>query len=72
MNAQDILGELSRLSDEELESVAKALRELPTCQQAVSQSLDNAPMAGLQAGAWDIAADFDEPLPDNFWLGEEA
>ncbi len=26
---------------------------------------------GLHAGQWWIADDFDEPLPDSFWLGEE-
>jgi putative addiction module component (TIGR02574 family) len=25
---------------------------------------------GLHAGMYDIAADFDAPLPDEFWLGE--
>ena len=28
--------------------------------------------AGLHAGAWEVAADFDAPLPDEFWLGREA
>lgn len=28
--------------------------------------------AGLHAGAWEAAADFDAPLPDEFWLGREA
>ena len=27
--------------------------------------------AGLELGRIIIAADFDEPLPDSFWLGEE-
>jgi antitoxin (DNA-binding transcriptional repressor) of toxin-antitoxin stability system len=25
---------------------------------------------GLHAGCWTIAADFDAPLPDDFWTGE--
>ena len=25
--------------------------------------------AGLHKGAWEVAADFDAPLPDEFWLG---
>ena len=29
-------------------------------------------LAGLHAGAWEVAADFDAPLPDEFWLGREA
>lgn len=28
--------------------------------------------AGLHAGAWQVAPDFDAPLPDEFWLGREA
>ncbi len=28
-------------------------------------------VAGLHAGAIFVADDFDEPLPDAFWLGEE-
>ena len=28
--------------------------------------------AGLHAGVWEVAADFDAPLPDEFWLGREA
>ena len=26
---------------------------------------------GLHRGAWVVAEDFDEPLPDEFWLGEK-
>ncbi|MBI5671597.1 MAG: type II toxin-antitoxin system prevent-host-death family antitoxin [Chloroflexi bacterium] len=25
---------------------------------------------GLHAGSWTVSDDFDEPLPDDFWLGE--
>jgi len=28
--------------------------------------------AGLHAGVWQAAPDFDAPLPDEFWLGREA
>jgi hypothetical protein len=28
--------------------------------------------AGLHAGAWEVAQDFDTPLPNEFWLGCEA
>jgi hypothetical protein len=28
--------------------------------------------AGLHAGAWEVAPDFDAPLPDEFWLGRDA
>ncbi len=26
---------------------------------------------GLHAGMWEVSDDFDEPLPDEFWLDEE-
>ena len=26
---------------------------------------------GLHSGAWDVAEDFDAPLPDDFWLGRD-
>ena len=29
-------------------------------------------VAGLHAGAWEVAPDFDAPLPDEFWLGKDA
>ena len=28
--------------------------------------------AGLHAGAWEVAQDFDTPLSDEFWLGRDA
>ena len=28
--------------------------------------------AGLHVGAWEVAEDFDAPLPDEFWLGRDA
>lgn len=28
-------------------------------------------IAPLHPGAWEVRADFDEPLPDEFWLGKE-
>ena len=27
---------------------------------------------GLHPGQWDVALDFDAPLPDEFWLGRDA
>jgi hypothetical protein len=29
-------------------------------------------MPGLGKGAWCVADDFDAPLPDEFWLGDDA
>ena len=35
-------------------------------------SSSSARHAGLHAGAWEVAQDFDAPLPDEFWLGRDA
>ena len=33
--------------------------------------LTNRRTLGLHRGAWKVGSDFDEPLPDEFWLGEK-
>ncbi len=35
------------------------------------QSSQKSRVAGLHSGAIQISEDFDEPLPDEFWMGEE-
>jgi hypothetical protein len=75
MSAQEILAELPRLSVEERAELAKALQELAVCEDAQEASpapAVSARKAGLHEGAWTIADDFDDPLPDEFWLGEDA
>jgi Protein of unknown function (DUF2281) len=37
-----------------------------------SQPLQKPRVAGLHAGQTWVSDDFDEPLPDEFWLGENA
>ena len=31
----------------------------------------NRRILGLHKGAWTVSEDFDDPLPDKFWLGEK-
>ncbi len=41
-------------------------------QETVSESISSSKrIPGLNKGAYFMADDFDEPLPDAFWLGEE-
>ena len=59
MSTQEILAELPRLSQEERTPEEAATPKLPR-------------VAGLHAGQYHVAEDFDEPLPDSFWFGEDA
>ncbi len=69
-----------------VESLVKRLSQLPEpvrnqLAQRFLQELEEAEswikqqppkrVAGLGKGSIEIADDFDEPLPDSFWLGEE-
>jgi antitoxin (DNA-binding transcriptional repressor) of toxin-antitoxin stability system len=41
---------------------------------SIQKAPDGAPprrKLGLHRGAWKVGHDFDEPLPDEFWLGEK-
>lgn len=39
---------------------------------AEKKALPGQRVPGLGKGAWTMADDFDAPLPDEFWLGEDA
>ena len=64
----------------EIEAAADALppEQAEQLFQHLAQRLNRQPIpqgpriAGLHAGAWEVAPDFDAPLPDEFWLGKEA
>lgn len=68
-----------------LAEIEKALEALPpeekeSLYSMLARQLGHAPQggvqvarkAGLHAGAWSVAEDFDAPLPDEFWTGNEA
>lgn len=69
MSAQEILAELPTLTAAELKEVAERCALL----EAVTPSMKSVkPVLGLHRGAFIVADDFDEPLPDSFWLGKDA
>lgn len=74
MTTLDILAELPLLSVEERAQVAKALQDLATGDQdgVPPAATVQVPKYGLHEGAWEVADDFDAPLPDEFWLGKDA
>ena len=68
-----MIAELPRLSGEERELVAKALRNLDGAREAVEATPPTSKRrAGMHPGAMVMSDDFDEPLPNSFWLGEDA
>ena len=63
----------------EIEAAADALpsEDLKQLLSHLAARLERKPppgprIAGLHAGAWEVAPDFDAPLPDEFWLGKDA
>jgi hypothetical protein len=57
------LNELERVVQRELDE----RRNRPACKVATTER-----KLGLHAGAWTVSEDFDAPLPDDFWLGNDA
>ena len=73
MSTQDILAELSRLSAQEREQIAKALRDLERKEsEDPAASLEEPRTPNLHPDAMIMAPDFDDPLPDEFWFGKES
>lgn len=66
----------------EIEAAAEQLppTEVKQLLQHLAQGLERTPESanpkprvfGLHAGMWEVAPDFDAPLPDEFWLGKDA
>ncbi len=67
-----------------LAEIEAATEELPSWElqelvQRLNERLEKAPIeapkeriAELHPGAMQMAPDFDDPLPDEFWLGDDA
>ena len=55
---EQLLAFLAARLGRSLESIVPRHRASPRC-------------AGLHAGAWELADDFDAPLPDEIWLGHD-
>lgn len=50
----------------------KLLSDVATSLESAAQPSSPKPrFAGLHAGSWTIAPDFDAPLPDEFWRGKD-
>lgn len=65
MSAQAVIAELPRLSEEERELVAKALRDLALAKEVAGTArLKPDRRAGMHPGAMVMSDDFDDPLPD--------
>ena len=45
--------------------------DIPLARITPLKANKKARVAGLNQGAFEIIGDFDAPLPDEFWLGEE-
>jgi hypothetical protein len=58
------------LSPEELKKLLLHVAE--RLERASQPSISKPRVAGLHPGAIVMAADFDAPLPDEFWLGRDA
>lgn len=69
MSAQEILAELPKLTAAELKAVAEL------CAQLEAEKPADPPkqrILGMHPGAIETTPDFDDPLPDEFWLGKDA
>lgn len=68
MSAAQIIEELPKLTGEELALIADRLADVELAEKEVGKSPRT---PGLGKGKVWISDDFDDPLPDEFWLGED-
>ena len=67
---EDLLKIIDQLSDEQKRIVQDHLAEHPS---SVTEDKPKKPRKlDLHPGAFQPTDDFDDPLPDEFWLGEDA
>lgn len=69
MTLQEMIAELPTLTIEERKALVSAVLDSLT-QPPEPQPKPRTP--GLHAGTTWVSDDFDDPLPDSFWLGEDA
>ena len=70
----EIVETLARQAAQKEQDIAGYVRQLAVTaseMQASARKTAAPRVPGLHAGAYWIADDFDAPLPDSFWLGEE-
>jgi hypothetical protein len=68
MTMQEIIQEIASLSTDERKELIYILVESLT---TITDSQPTKRIPGLHKGTTWVSDDFDEPLPDNFWLGDE-
>ena len=66
MDIQDILLAIDELAPHDLQRVSQRIAERQSTPNSQSQPV----ILNLHAGAMKTSDDFDDPLPDDFWLGE--
>ena len=73
MTLQELLSEARKLSVKDQLHLATQLLQWTELQvqPSVTNRQKRQRIAGLNPGACVMADDFDEPLPDSFWLGQE-
>lgn len=69
MSAQEILAELPKLTASELKAIAELCAQLETKRE---EPAPKARILGMHPGSMVMAPDFNDPLPDEFWLGKDA
>jgi Protein of unknown function (DUF2281) len=70
---ESIVQELEKIPEPMQLSVLAFIRSLDVSATPENHHLSELPprILGLNRGAMKMSDDFDEPLPDEFWLGEE-
>ena len=68
---QKIHQKIDQLLPNELNLLSEFLDFLSFKTQKTATSSGSKRKGGLHSGAFIVSDDFDEPLPDSFWLGEE-
>ena len=63
--------EIDTLPDSRLQAVLDFVRFLQFMEQKDLKAVNPRRVPGLDAGTTWVSDDFDEPLPDSFWLGDE-
>lgn len=75
-NIIQLLLSFDDLSEEEQNAIANQVEQAIGEVKSTNSELDDSAkplkkrIAGLEKGPYYIADDFDDPLPDSFWLGE--
>jgi len=66
----ELLKVVDQLSDEQKRALKQRLAD--NAELAAGKKPKKPRVLGLHPGAFQPADDFDDPLPDEFWLGEDA